>query len=121
MNSRTHRRDNCGKTVTVVTLDTTLFSEESFSRVLTYLYTGLVELTKESQHLDETIAVANLLNLPELALVCENARKGEEFLNPSIGTWLNDRNSDVAKELFFNKVGCRLLVSGDSNVIYSTR
>jgi Rho family protein len=68
------------------------------------LYTGFVDLTKESQEIDKTIEAANLLNLPELALICENARKGEEFLNPSIGTWLNDRNSLVAKELFFNKV-----------------
>lgn len=99
------RLDNTGTMVTIVRLDTALFSEDSFSRVLSFLYTGLVDLTKDSQHLDKTIAAANLLNLPELALICENARKEEEFLNPSIGTWLNDRNSQVAKELFFNKVG----------------
>ena len=26
----------------------------------------------------------------------------EEFLNPSIGTWLNDSNGQVAKALFLN-------------------
>lgn len=98
-----HRHVN-GKAVTVITLNPFLFCEESFSRCLAFLYTGTVALTKDSQHLDQTIAAANLLNLPELVLLCENARKEEEFLNPSIGTWLNDRNSSVAKEVFLNKV-----------------
>ena len=53
--------------------------------------------------LDETTRAAQLLNLPELQLICENAKKGDEFLNPSIGTWLNDRNGSVAKKLFLNK------------------
>lgn len=91
--------------MTIITLNPFRFTEESFSRALTFLYTGFVDLTKVSPNLDHTISAANLLNLPELALICENARKGEEFLNPSIGTWLNDRNSQVAKELFLNKVG----------------
>ena len=46
--------------------------------------------------------VARLFNLPKLQLLCENAKKGDEFLNPGIGTWLNDRNSSVAKKLFLN-------------------
>ena len=36
-------------------------------------------------------------------MICENAQSDQEFLNPSIGTWLNDRNSSVAKDLFLNK------------------
>ena len=89
---------------TVIVLDPTRFSEETLLRCLTFLYTGMVEVSKDSTQLQETISAARLLNLPELALICENVLKEEEFLNPSIGTWLNDRNSSVAKQLFFNNV-----------------
>jgi len=90
----------------VFTLDPAYFSEEVLSHCLTFLYVGVVQLDKDSPHLAETITAANLFNLPELATIGDNAQKGEEFLNPSIGTWLNDRNSEVAKELFLNKVRC---------------
>ena len=43
------------------------------------------------------------MNLPELQMICENAQQDQEFLNPSIGTWLNDRNSFIAKSLFLNQ------------------
>ncbi len=100
----THRLTSSG-TITVITLDPTRFSEETLSRCLSFLYTGTVEgLNKDSELLQETIHVARLLNLPELELICENAEKGEEFLNPSIGTWLNDRNGEIAKAIFLSKV-----------------
>ena len=86
-----------------ITLDHELFSELAFKRCLEFLYTGYVDLNKDSPELDQTIQAAQLLNLPELQMICKNAQKDGEFLNPSIGTWLNDRNSSVAKELFFNK------------------
>ena len=78
------------------------FLEVPLKRCLEFLYTGIVELTKDSEMLDETIKAAQLLNLPELQLICENAKNEEEFLNPSIGTWLNDRNGSVAKKLLLN-------------------
>lgn len=62
-----------------------------------------MELDKDSELLEETVQVARLFNLPELQLIAQNAKKGDEFLNPSIGTWLNDRNALVAKKLFLNK------------------
>lgn len=86
-----------------LTLDDQLFTETSLKRCLEFLYTGIITVDKNSEELDETIKAAGLLNLPELIMICENARKEDEDLNPSIGTWLNDRNSSVAKELFFNK------------------
>lgn len=92
------------KPKTVIVLDPTRFSEVTLLRCLTFLYTGTVEISKDSPQLQETISAARLLNLPELALICENVQKEEEFLNPSIGTWLNDRNSSIAKQLFLNKV-----------------
>ena len=83
-------------------LNSESFPDLPFKRCLQFLYTGIVELDKDSEMLDETVTAANLLNLPELQLICENAKKGDEYLNPSIGTWLNDRNGSVAKKLFLN-------------------
>ena len=96
--------NNDGTPITELTLDLTKFHEEAFKRCLSFLYTGVLDLTKDSEHLKETIEAAQMLNLPELQMVCENASKDEEFLNPSIGTWLNDRNASVAKQMFLNKV-----------------
>ena len=100
----THRVNNDGAPITELTLDPTKFHEEAFKRCLSFLYTGVLELTKDSEHLEETIKAARMFNLPELQMVCENASKEEEYLNPSIGTWLNDRNASLAKQMFLNKV-----------------
>ena len=86
-----------------ITLNHELFTELSLKRCLEFLYTGFVNVDKNSEALEETIRAAALLNLPELQMICENAQKEDEYLNPSIGTWLNDHNSSVAKQLFFNK------------------
>ena len=72
-------------------------------RCLQFLYTGYVKVEKDSDFLEETVAIARLFNLPELELICSNAKAESEFLNPSIGTWLNDRNGAIAKDLFLNK------------------
>ncbi len=87
-----------------MTFDPSMVTELALSRALTFLYTGVVELNKESEGIDETIKISQLLNLPELKLVCENARKGEEFLNQKISTSLNNQSTSVAKQLFLNKV-----------------
>ena len=86
-----------------ITLDDQLFTETALKRCLEFLYTGIITVDKTSEELDETIKAAGLLNLPELIMICKNAQNENEFVNPSIGTWLNDRNSSIAKELFFNK------------------
>ena len=77
--------------VTHMFLDADNICHKAFDHCLHFLYTGYIELDKNSELLEETIAVARLLNLPELEMICQNAKKEEEFLNPSIGTWLNDR------------------------------
>ncbi len=99
-----YRPDSNSKQVTEMTFDPSVVTELALSRALTFLYTGVVELDKESEGIDETIKISQLLNLPELELMCENARKGEESLNQKIITWLNDRNASVTKQLFLNKV-----------------
>lgn len=97
------RINNESNELTEITLDHKLIGELPFKRCLQFVYTGVVELNKDSELLNETITAAQMFNLPELQLICENAKNGDEFLNPSIGTWLNDRNSAVSKELFLNK------------------
>ena len=74
----------------------------AFERCLSFLYTGCADV-KNDDDLDDIIAAAELLNLPELIMVCNNVKNDEEFLNPSVGTWLNDRNSEVMRKLFLNK------------------
>ncbi|KAL5497514.1 hypothetical protein EMCRGX_G013990 [Ephydatia muelleri] len=90
---------NTGKLVTKITLDV------PFLRCLEFLYTSIVELEAKSTLVDETMKVAELFNLPELQTICENAKKGDEFIpfNPTIGTWLNDRKREIAKQLFLNQ------------------
>ena len=86
-----------------ITLDSSKMCTQVFMRCLQFLYTGCIEVNKTSELLNETIVAARLLNLPELETICENAKQENEFLNPSIGTWLNDRNGAISKQIFFNR------------------
>lgn len=65
--------------MTEVTLDHALIPEVPFRRCLQFLYTGIVELNKDSEQLAETISVARILHLPELQTMCENAKKETSF------------------------------------------
>ena len=87
--------------MTEVTFDPNVVSEVAISRVLMFLYKGEVELNKGNEGIDETIKISELLNLPELKAVCQNALNGKKILF-SVST---DRNTAVAKQLFLNKVG----------------
>ncbi len=95
-----------------MTFDPSMVTELALSRALTFLYTGVVELKKESEGIDETIKISQLLNLPVLEWVCESARKGVDL---KMTTWLNDRSASVAKRLFFNKVRYELVYRNKSN------
>jgi hypothetical protein len=44
-----------------------------------------------------------VFNLPQLATIAQNVLDGNAELNPSITTWLHDRNGEVARELFLNQ------------------
>ncbi|KAK6182095.1 hypothetical protein SNE40_009857 [Patella caerulea] len=86
---------------------------ETFLRVMEFLYTGLPKIpeTYPECNLHELIRVAKIFELYQLETVCVNYGNEEEFLNPSIGTFLNDETAGKIKKLFLNKLG-------DSNVTF---
>ena len=47
--------------------------------------------------------VAAIFKLSHLQTICNNLLTEQEFLNPSIGTFLNDETGAKMKELFFNQ------------------
>jgi Rho family protein len=51
----------------------------------------------------DLLAAAELFGFEHLATICRNVMDDSEFLNPSIGTWLNDEAGAVAKQLFLNR------------------
>ncbi|XP_074655294.1 rho-related protein racA-like isoform X2 [Tubulanus polymorphus] len=79
---------------------------QNFVYILEYLYSGLpnfddsVPGDEEIENLKNT---ADIFALNELVNICENQSNDEEFLNPSIGTYLNDETGQRMKQLFFNK------------------
>ena len=76
-------------------------SASVFRIILDFLYSGCPNL--DDADLGETKRVAKLFDLSELEQICTNCDEDQDFLNPSIGTWLNDRNGSVAKQLYFNQ------------------
>ena len=76
--------------------------------VSTFLYTGLPDISEEEDQnfVKEIQAVAEKFQLAwTLSGICSNLLEGDslKFLNPSIGTWLNDNTVQAAKKLFLNK------------------
>ena len=83
-----------------LTFDPNVVSEVIISRVLTFLYTGEVELNKDSEGLEETLKISELLNISHLWAACQNVSNGRKI-------WLGvcaQRSVEVAKLLFLNKV-----------------
>ena len=69
------------------------------------IWPGVPTFTEETsdEDLDNLINVSRVLNLPFLETICVNHRNEEEFLNPSIGTYLNDDSGKKLKDMFLNK------------------
>jgi len=44
-----------------------------------------------------------MFHLTKLEEICNNYLTGQEFLNPSIGTYLNDEMGKRMKDIYFNK------------------
>ena len=80
-------------------------SKGVFMEVLTFLYTGSPDISEDEDHnfVKEIQVVAEKFQLTWLSDICTNLLKGDSFLNPSIGTWLNDNTGQEAKNLFLNK------------------
>ncbi|XP_059174204.1 rho-related protein racA-like [Physella acuta] len=78
---------------------------KTFVRVLEFLYTGTPNLPEDSgeDEIQELRRVSLIFKLPYLTTICDNIVKEEEFLNPSIGTYLSDETGAKMKELFFNQ------------------
>ena len=53
--------------------------------------------------LDALLKAADTFYLPRLREIVTNIKKDEEYLNPSIGTYLNDLSGQRLKEIFLNK------------------
>ena len=73
-----------------------------FQYILEFIYCGEAsKLTKKD--VDEVKRVAKIFNCDELVTICQNIQENNEWLNPSIATWLNDINGAILSELFFLK------------------
>lgn len=99
VNTDSHNRESAE-----ITLNSSI-DFEVFKKILQFFYTGLpgfgeVETEDFVRDVKET---SKLFLLPWLTQVCENRVKDEQFLNPSIGTFLNDETGSVMKTLFLNK------------------
>lgn len=81
-------------------------SAKTFVRVLEFLYTGLPKLPDVDDVNEDDIRdldrVAAIFKLQQLQTICSNFLSEQDFLNPSIGTYLNDKTGERMKELFFN-------------------
>lgn len=88
-------------------------SHQTFIRVLEFLYTGLPDIDHDQGLPDvknmnpevvEIMEAAKKFDLPRLSEICANTLfRDQGFLNPSIGTFLNDETGKKLKEMYFNK------------------
>ena len=74
----------------------------AFEICLSFLYSGWADVN-EDDGLDDIIAAAELLDLPNLIRVCDNVKDHKEFLNPYLTRVFATQNSKVMEKLFFNK------------------
>ncbi|XP_022095620.1 rho-related protein racA-like isoform X2 [Acanthaster planci] len=80
-------------------------SYQTFQHVLKFLYTGLPSIT-DGTSTEDLVALqkaSNTFSLPMLDSIVKNLQNDGKFLNPSIGTYLNDQTGQRAKWLFLNK------------------
>jgi len=87
------------KEITIITMSQQI-PYDVFLEVLHFLYTGVITKTKE---VGDIMDVAELLKLGSLVDICKNIQENNDFLNPSIGTYLNDEAGIRAIDYFFNK------------------
>jgi len=88
--------------VTVITLGEKV-PASVFVHILEFLYTGVASIVGGSTSATDIIPIAEAFECAELVTICQNILEGNEDLNPSIGTWLNDKTADKLKQTFFKK------------------
>ncbi|XP_064643451.1 rho-related protein racA-like [Lineus longissimus] len=93
-----------GKIRTVITLSDDI-TAKTFTHVLEFLYAGVPNF--EESHTDEELMdlkkVAGMFDMSYLVTICDNVLTEEDFLNPSIGTSLNDETGQAMKKLLMNQ------------------
>lgn len=96
-------KEKCGGKVEV-TFNSNI-SKQFFEPVLEFLYTGLPGFNDDTEKIviAEVLKLAEMFHLSWLVKICVNILKEEDFLNPSIGTYLNDETGKTMKELFMDK------------------
>ena len=66
-------------------------SKAIFDSILEFLYSGSVSSSLENEPERRALRnAASLLEMEHLVTICDNVASGDGWLNPSIGTWLND-------------------------------
>lgn len=94
--------DDEGKLIHFIYLDPDI-SHVMLNYVLEFLYYGELTSTINKNTLDELIRIAKVFECNELVNICNNIKNEDDWLNPSIATWLNDENGLVLKEVFLHK------------------
>ncbi|EDO36553.1 predicted protein [Nematostella vectensis] len=95
---------------------------ESFEKILQFLYTGLPGFSEieDSDFVLDVKKTAAKFHLSWLEQVCENKFGEDVYLNPSIGTYLNDETGAKLKSLFFNKSQlCDFRFRVDGQVVFA--
>lgn len=94
---------NCNEEVDV-TFSSSV-SRKNFEYVLEFLYTGMPGFGDNPDKIivAEVSKLAQMFHLSWLSQICANIFKEEEFLNPSIGTYLNDETGQTLKSRFMDK------------------
>lgn len=82
-------------------------SAKTFVRVLEFLYSGVPRFPDPDDVNEEDIRelerVSGIFKLTHLQTICTNIVSEQEFLNPSIGTYLNDEMGARLKDFFLNQ------------------
>jgi len=77
-------------------------SEAVFVALLRFIYSGQCEIADDTDKLSLIRCSAGLC-LPELERFATNHNSDDDFLNPSITTWLNDINAYTALDIFYSR------------------
>ena len=87
-----------------------------------FVLTGIPSLSTEDteEDIENVIRLSKMFKLPQLETICNNITQENEFLNPSIGTFLNDETGKKLKEMFLNQDKlCDIVFDVEGNITCS--